>query len=72
MFVSPGEICHASNSLQKKSGKREGFMIFKCSNIYFSVPVFITIMFVAEEISQDQELMLLSATNAFSISVREH
>lgn len=45
-------------------------MIFKCSNIYFSVSVFITIMFVAEEISQDRELMLLSATNAFSISVR--
>lgn len=45
-------------------------MIFKCSNISFSGSVFITIMFAAEEISQDQELMLLSATNAFSISVQ--
>lgn len=71
MFVSSGEICHAFNLLQKKSGNREGFKIFKCSNIYFSVSVFITIMLVAEEISQDQELMLLSATNAFSIGVRE-
>lgn len=70
MFVSSGEICHAFNLLQKKSGKRGGFMIFKCSNISFSGSVFITIMFVADEISQDQELMLLSATNAFSISVQ--
>lgn len=71
MFVSSGEICRAFNLLQKKSGNREGFMIFKCSNTYFSVSVFITIMFVAEEISQDREIMLLSASNAFSISVRE-
>jgi len=71
MFVSSGEICHAFNLLQKKSGNKEGFVIFKCSSIYFSVSAFTTIMFVAEEISQDQELMFLSATNTFSISVRE-
>lgn len=57
MFVSAGEISHAFNLLQKKSGKREGFMIFKCPNIYFAVSVFITIMLVTKEISQDQELM---------------
>lgn len=57
MFVSAGEISHAFNLLQKKSGNEKGFMIFKCSNIYFGVSVFITIMLVTKEISQDQELM---------------
>lgn len=71
MFASSGEFCHAFNLLQKKSGNREGFMTFKRSNIYFNVPVLIKIMFVAEEISQDQDLTLLSATNALSICVRE-
>lgn len=48
MFVSSGEISHDFNLLQKKSGNMGCFMIFKCSNIYSSVSVSITIMFVAE------------------------
>lgn len=65
MFVSLGEICHAFNLLQKKSGNTKCFMIFKCSNTYFSASVFITIMFVAEEVFQGQRLTLLSASNTF-------